>query len=73
MRISVTLDERTVQVLRHRAEAKNQSVPRYLAEMAQAEANRADDALAEEGYRLLASDTQEFADKAIDIANRDWK
>jgi hypothetical protein len=73
MRISLTLDDRTVQVLRRRAEAKNQSVPRYIAEMAQAEAKREDYALAEEGYRLLANDTQDFAEDALAIAKADWK
>ncbi|MCW3097054.1 MAG: hypothetical protein JWL77_2672 [Chthonomonadaceae bacterium] len=73
MRISLTLDDRTVQVLRRRAEAKNQSVPRYLAEMAQAEAKREDYALAEEGYSLLATDTQDFAENALEIVRQDWK
>jgi hypothetical protein len=73
MRISFNLDDRTVQVLRRRAEARNQSVPHYLAEMAQAEAIREDHALAEEGYRLLASDTQDFAENALKIAKQDWK
>lgn len=73
MRISFNLDDRTVQILRRRAEARNQSVPRYLAEMAQAEAILEDHALAEEGYRLLASDTQDFADNALEIARRDWE
>ena len=58
MRISFTLDDRTAQTLRRRAEARNQSIPRYLTEIARAEAMHEDDALAEEGYRLLANDTK---------------
>ena len=67
------MDDRTVQVLRRRADAKNLSVPGYLAEMAQADAKQEDYALAEEGYRLLAGDIQEFAENAIGIASQDWK
>jgi len=73
MRISVTLDDRTVQILRRRAEERNQSVSPYLAEMAVAEAQREDDALAEEGYRLLTPDTQDFADNALGVVRQDWK
>lgn len=73
MRINVTLDEPTAQSLRRRANARNQSMPRYLAEMAKAEARRHDDELAEEGYRLLAGDTKIFADDALAIAAEDWK
>lgn len=73
MRIRLNLDDGTVQVLRRRAEAKNLSVPRFLAEMAQAEAKQEDYALAEEGYRLLAGDTQEFSENANGIASQDWE
>lgn len=71
MRISLTLDDRTAESLRRRAQARNQSIPRYLTEMAQAEARREDDVLAEEGYRLLANDTKNFADSALFIAEQD--
>ncbi len=73
MRISVTLDEPTAQSLQRRAKARNQSMTRYLAELAQMEAKRQDDELAEEGYRLLAGDTHAFAENAVAIAAEDWR
>ena len=73
MRISLNLDEQTVQTLQRRAASRNQSMPRYLAELAEFEARRENDALAEEGYRLLANDTLSFAEEALKIANKDWK
>ena len=73
MRISLTLDEQTAQSLRRRAEARNQTMPHYLLDLARAEARREEDALAEEGYRSLASDTQDFAERAMLIAEQDWK
>jgi hypothetical protein len=73
MRISLTLDEQTAQALRRRADAHHTSLPRYLADLARAEAQREKDELAEEGYRLLAGDTLAFAENALSIANQDWK
>ena len=72
MRISLTLDEQTAQALRRRADAHNTSLPRYIAELARAEAQRETDELAEEGYRLLTEDTLAFAENALSIANQDF-
>ncbi len=73
MRISLTLDEQTAQALQRRAASRNQSMPRYLAQLAEAEARREADALAEAGYLLLADDTQTFAEDALRVARQDWK
>ena len=73
MRVSLILDDLTAQSLRRRAESRNQSMSRYLAEIAQAEAKRVDDALADEGYRVLAHDTLDFAENALLVAEQDWK
>ena len=72
MRISLTLDEQTTYTLRLKAATCKQSLPRYLTEMARAEARTTDDELACEGYSYLSLDTPRFARDAIVVANNDW-
>ena len=72
VKLSFSLEEPVVETLKRRAAEMGKPASRYLSELIQADAQSAQDKLAEEGYRLLSADTGEFAEAALPLANETW-
>jgi len=64
IKLNISMDEKAVETLRRRAAEAGKPMGRFLAELVEDDERRARDALAEEGYRVLAADTQAFAEAA---------
>ena len=71
-KLNFTLKPHVAELLK--AQAKERGVPasQYVAALVEEDAQRRQDALAAEGYRLLSRDTGGFADAAVGIAHETW-
>jgi hypothetical protein len=72
VKLSISLDTATADLLRHRSRLAGKPTSRYLSELVRDDDRRCRDALAEEGYRLLSADTTDFADAALPLAAETW-
>ncbi|MBM3493257.1 MAG: hypothetical protein FJX72_02880 [Armatimonadetes bacterium] len=72
VRINISLEPEVVAVLRRRSRRMQMPASRYIAALVQADAQRALDEAAEEGYRLLSSGAGAFAQAAAAIADETW-
>jgi len=70
--MNISLDEGTARKLRERAAEEAKPASRYLADLVAADAKRAEDELAAEGYRVLGAEGLEFAEAAMRIAHETW-
>ncbi len=72
VKLNLSFDPPTAELIRTRALAQQKQVSVYVAELARAEARRAEDALAAEGYRVLSEDTGSFAATALELSAETW-
>jgi hypothetical protein len=72
VRLTVSLDRDVAEQLERRALELDTTPSRYLAELIEVDHRRRQDALASEGYRLLATDTRRFAAAAANLAGETW-
>ena len=68
VKMNVSLDSEVARKLKLRATERRLPASRYLAELIEADAKAAQDALAEEGYRLLGQDNLRVAEAALPFA-----
>ena len=52
--------------------APSKPIGRYVTELVDADARRAEDALAEKGYRLLAHELSSFAEQTVHLEDDAW-
>lgn len=72
VKLNLSLDEEVAATMRHRAAEQGVPVSQYLARLIREEERRREDALAEEGYRLLSEESLEFATGALPLAHETW-
>ena len=72
VKLNVSLDSALAEKLRRRTAELQKPASRYLAELIEEEIRRSRDELAAEGYRVLSSDTANFANAAAPIAAETW-
>lgn len=72
VKISLSLEASVVDLLRARAAEEGKPLSRYLAALVQADQQRREDALAAQGYRELARDSEEFSRQATGLAAEVW-
>ena len=72
VKLNISLDEPVARTLRRRAVEAGKSTSRYLADLIVEDARRSQDELAAEGYRLLSTDTADFAAVALPLAREIW-
>ena len=70
--IDIALDESVAKALHERAASQRKAPDCYVADLIARDARREQDALAEEGYRLLSQDTRSFADGGWQLAQTSW-
>ncbi len=68
IKLNISMEDRAAETLRRRAAETGKPMGRFLADLVEAEARQAQDALAEEGYRVLSEDTSAFAKLAWPLA-----
>lgn len=73
VKLNLSLDEEIAATMRSRAAEQGIPVSQYLARLIREEERRREDALAEEGYRLLSEESLEFAERALPLAHETWK
>ena len=67
MKLNISLDPEVVSTTRRRASATSKTVSAYLANLVREDDRRSQDELADEGYRLLSTDTHIFAAAALPL------
>jgi hypothetical protein len=72
VKLNISLDEPVARTLRRRAVEAGKSTSRYLADLVLEDAQRHQDELAAEGYRVLSSDTADFAAAAWPVGQETW-
>jgi len=72
VRLNLSFDPQTVDLVRARAREVGKPVSRYLADLVAADPQSALDQLAAEGYRELATDATAFAYASIPLARESW-
>jgi hypothetical protein len=68
----IALDSKVAGLLQKRTTELHKPAEVYLSELIIDDVRRHEEALAEEGYRLLSSDTEAFATEALPLANEVW-
>ncbi|HET6386561.1 MAG TPA: hypothetical protein VFJ58_24485 [Armatimonadota bacterium] len=66
------MSQGTAEALRRRASEAGKPVTRYLTDLIREDEKRYRDALAEEGYSLLAGASTRFAESALPVAAETW-
>ena len=72
VKLNLSLEAEIAATMRHRAAEEGIPISQYLARLIRAEERRREDALAEEGYRLLSAESLEFAEGALPLAHETW-
>lgn len=72
IKMNVTVEPRIAELAKSRALEQSKPVSRYLADLVEADARRAKDVLAAEGYRLLAVEAEEFSEAALAVGEKSW-
>ncbi len=72
VKLNISLDGAVAEKLRRRTAELQKPASRYLAELIEDEIRRSRDEAAAEGYRLLSSDTANFAAAAGPVAAQTW-
>ncbi len=72
VKLNISLKATTAEKLKRRALDLKIPTSRYLAQLIEEDARKAQDEIAAEGYRLLSADTGAFAHDAWPIAAETW-
>jgi hypothetical protein len=72
IKLNLSFEPHTAELVRARARALGKPVSRYLADLVESDAQCARDQLAAEGYRALSADNREFADASTSLAQEIW-
>lgn len=72
VKVSLSLDESVVELLRASAAREGKPLSRYLADLVRADERRRQDLLAAQGYQDLAGENLEFAEGALKLAVEVW-
>lgn len=72
VKVSLSLDEGVVELLRASAAREGKPLSRYLADLVRADERRRQDLLAAQGYQELAALSLEFAEGAQKLAAEVW-
>lgn len=72
VKLNLSMETDVVATLRERSAALGKTMSGFLADLVRAEAQRSQDELAAEGYRLLSNDFESFAAAALPLAEETW-
>ncbi len=72
VKINLSLDQTIATAMRRLASEDGKPISQYLARLIQADEQRRQDRLAEEGYRFLAADSATFAKESEPLAAEAW-
>ncbi|MBX3168724.1 MAG: hypothetical protein KF760_15015 [Candidatus Eremiobacteraeota bacterium] len=72
VKLNISLEQEVASLLRRRASESGKPLSQYLKQLIIESELRQQQSLAEEGYRLLAAESQKFAESASELAQEVW-
>lgn len=72
VKLNISLDQEVASLLRRRASEVGKPLSQYLGQLIVESELRRQQALAEEGYQLLANESLKFAESALGLAGEVW-